>query len=781
MDSFSLNQPERSTLVILCLVGALFLVWLSYRQSPLPLVKKVLAMVCKFSALSLLALMLLDPQWTRIVPRKGANEVVIAADNGARMTVAEKTGEVARGSAMREALSGRWKDELDELFRVKSMVFDDRLKSVKDFSGLKFDGRGSALVSALKSMGDRSGGRATAAVVVFTDGVTPDAANWEKARSNLAPVFPVVIGKGPVQRDLSVDEVRSEQSSFEESPVTLTAKVKAYGFEEKEAVLVVLDEAGKVVGMEKHRFERAESGHVFRARVAHVKQGLAFYRLMVMESGLEKKLAADEWKKLSVEANIENNQRTISVDRGSGPYRVLYVSGRPNWEYKFMRRALAGDADIQLPSLIRIAKSEPKFEWRGRAGETSNPLFRGFKAEGGDEAQRYDQPVWIRLGTRDKQELSDGFPKTEENLLGEYRAIIIDDLEAAAFTMEQMNLIERFVSQRGGAVLMLGGQESFRGGGYDHTPIGRMLPVYLDRAGEGSFIQNVRLDLTKEGWLEPWTRLRVQQEDDETRLSEMPPFFALNPTLSIKPGASVLATAYDVDQKAHPALVVQRFGEGRVGALMVGDQWRWGMESPEKRADMEKAWRQLMRWLVVDVPDRLVLEQSRESVNGQERVLLQVRVKDGAFRAVDDATIKMKIQQPDKASVELFVEPSPTEPGVFQADYFPRMDGAYRAKVEIKDGKGAVLGERETGWVYEPVAEEFRTLKPNREFLQRIATDTGGQLLELDDVSRLPSLLASLDVPIQETVSSPLWHTPWIFLLILGLLATEWIIRRRFL
>jgi hypothetical protein len=91
------------------------------------------------------------------------------------------------------------------------------------------------------------------------------------------------------------------------------------------------------------------------------------------------------------------------------------------------------------------------------------------------------------------------------------------------------------------------------------------------------------------------------------------------------------------------------------------------------------------------------------------------------------------------------------------------------------------LGERETGWVYEPVAEEFRTLKPNREFLQRIATDTGGQLLELDDVSRLPSLLASLDVPIQETVSSPLWHTPWIFLLILGLLATEWIIRRRFL
>jgi uncharacterized membrane protein len=781
MDVLSLNQPERSSLVIVCLVGALILVWLSYRHSPLRGGKRFLAMACKFSALALLALMLLDPQGSRMLPRKGANEVVIAADKGARMNVAEKVGETSRGESMKAALSKSWKDELSKLFRVKSMVFDDRLQSVADFSDLKFEGQGTALISALKSMGDRGTGRTTAAVVVFTDGVTTDAENWEKARSGLAPVFPVIVGKGPVQRDLSFDEVRSEQSAFEESPITMTAKVRAFGFEKKEAVLVVLDETGKIVATEKHRFEQAESDHVFRIRVAHVKQGLAFYRLVVLEAGLEKKLAADEWKKLSIEASIENNQRTISVDRGSGPYRVLYVSGRPNWEYKFLRRALTGDADIQLPSLIRIAKSEPKFEWRGRAGETSNPLFRGFKAEGGDEAQRYDQPVWIRLGTKDKKELSDGFPKTEEDLLGDYRAIIIDDLEAAAFTVEQMNLIERFVSQRGGAVLMLGGQECFRGGGYDHTPIGRMLPVYLDRAGDGGFIQNVRLDLTKEGWLEPWTRLRVRQEEDETRLAEMPPFFALNPTLSIKPGASILATAYDVDQKAHPALVVQRFGEGRVAALMIGDQWRWGMEDPEKRSDLEKAWRQMMRWLVVDVPDRLVLEHTEETLHGQKQVRLQVRVKDPAFRPVDDATMKLTVQQPDGTKAELFVEPSLNEPGVFEAVYFPRLDGAYRVRTEVKDGKGAVIGERETGWVHAPLAEEFRVLRPNREFLQRIATDTGGQLIELDEVDRLPSLLAALDVPIKETVSHPLWHTPWIFLLILGLLGTEWIIRRRFL
>ena len=771
-----LNQPERTWLVVGCLAVAFILVALSYRDSALNGRRKWAAMGCKLSALAVLAMLLLDPQWSRQAPRQGANEVVIAADRGARYQVAEKVGGEPRADFMKRGLAGAWVDDLAKLFRVRSTVFDDRLRSVADFSDLSFDGRGSALVSALKTLGDRNSGRNLAAVVVFSDGISTDAESWSKA--NLAPIFPVIVGKGAISRDLSFDEVRAEQSAFEESPVTVTAKVKAFGFEKQEAILLVLDEAGSVVAQEKHRFIQSEGDHVFRLRVPHVKKGLGFFRLLTMSAGLESKLKGDEWKKLSKEASLGNNVRTLAVDRGTGPYRILYISGRPNWEYKSLRRALTGDADIQVPSLIRIAKSEPKFEWRGRAGETSNPLFRGFKAEGGDEAQRYDEPVWIRLGTKDKQELSEGFPKTEETLFGEYRAIIIDDLEAAAFTAEQMNLIERFVTQRGGAVLMLGGQESFRGGGYEHTPIGRMLPVYLDRAGSGDVLQNVRLDLTKEGWLEPWTRLRVRQEDDEERLADMPAFQVLNQVISIKPGASLLATAFDADQKAHPSLVVQRFGEGRVAAQMLGDVWRWGMESPEKRVDMEKAWRQMMRWLVVDVPDRLVLEQIHTKVGGQDRVLLQVRVKDPAFRAVDDATMKLTVQQPDKTNVELFVEPSSTEPGVFQAEYFPRMDGPYRVQVDVKDGQGAALGLRETGWVHSPLAEEFRRLRPDRDFLQRIANETGGKLLEVEDVGQLPALLSALDVPVKETLTEPLWHTPWVFLLILGLLATEWTLRR---
>jgi hypothetical protein len=79
-----------------------------------------------------------------------------------------------------------------------------------------------------------------------------------------------------------------------------------------------------------------------------------------------------------------------------------------------------------------VAKREPKFDFRGRAGETSNPLFRGFGDQGRETAERYDQPVLTRLNTRDELELRAGFPKTPEELYG-FRAIILDDIEAEFF------------------------------------------------------------------------------------------------------------------------------------------------------------------------------------------------------------------------------------------------------------------------------------------------------------------------------------------------------------
>ncbi len=749
---------------VVVLVGALLVV--GYWRSPLRGWRRLAAMGCKLGALALLALCLLDPLWTRTQPKKGENEVILLVDTSASLETAESPGAATRASQVAAALKSgdadaAWITALAEDFRLRMMTVGAQTRSVPHFRALSFDGTRSDLCRTLMTL--RSGGANLAAVVVVSDGNATDGAAW-KSEGKGAPVFTVLAGEKAPTPDLALLEATVAVSPFEDAPVTITTRVSAQGLNGKQAVLSALDEAGKVVATEKVTVH-GDSPQTVRLRIPTAKPGVSFHRVELKCEGVK-------------EATLANNTRLLAADRGTGPYRVLYIAGRPNWEYKFLRRAIAGDVDVQMPSLIRIAKREPKFEWRGRAGESVNPLFRGFGAKDGEEAQRYDQPVLIRLGTKDAKELTDGFPKSPEDLFSEYRAIIIDDLEAGFFTQEQMHLIERFVSERGGALMMLGGQECFQAGGYDHTPIGRMLPVYLDRVASAP-VADVRFNLTREGWLESWMRLRTERAEDETRLAAMPAFQSINQTFSIKPGASVLATVSDAEQKAHPAIVAQRFGEGRVGSVLVADMWRWGMKDEDARKDMERAWRQLMRWLVVDVADGITLTAEAEPAD-HERMKLAVRVRDRSFRAQSDAVVKIEVVQPDGTKSQLFAEPSLKEAGLFEAEFFAAKAGNYRASASVEDAeKRTPLGSKATGWAYDPQADEFGRLEPDQSLMQRIASESGGQMLKLAEITKLPELLKNIRVPVEVTLATPLWHSPWVFVALLLLLGGEWYLRRK--
>src|SRR5207248_8758656 len=130
----------------------------------------------------------------------------------------------------------------------------------------------------------------------------------------------------------------------------------------------------------------------------------------------------------------------------------------------------------------------------------------GFGNQSKDEIERYDQPVLRALNTRDPHVLEGGFPKTAEELYN-YQALVLDDLEAEFFTADQMALLQKFVSDRGGGLLMLGGAECFQQGKYARTLVGDMLPVYLDHLAETTPVADLHLSLTREGWVQPCARL----------------------------------------------------------------------------------------------------------------------------------------------------------------------------------------------------------------------------------------------------------------------------------
>jgi uncharacterized membrane protein len=686
------------------------------------------------------------------------------------------------------AFSQPWMAKLEEDFKVRMVEAGDRLRGVTAVEEAVFEGTGGELLRSVRALRSGGAGRALGAVILVTDGGARDAALVDElVKEKGAAVFPVLARAEAVTGDLALEEVRVAQTPFEDAPVMLTVAVKALGWKGKGWTVAVLDEAGKVLASGGGKVSSEVEVGSARLKLTGVKPGISFLRVRLSE-GVKKpeELMGDEWAKGGGEATFLNNERRVMVDRGVGPYRVLYVSGRPNWEYKFLRRALAADEEIQMPALIRIAKREPKFEWRGRAGETSNPLFRGFGAQGEEEVQRYDKPVMIRLEARDAEELRDGFPKSAAELFGEYRAVVLDDVEAGFFSAEQQRLLERFVTERGGSVMMLGGQECFREGGYEHTPLGRMLPVYLDKVSDEAGLEDGRLNLTREGWLEPWLRLRADDAEEEQRLSQMPGFFAMNRAFSIKPGAALLATVTDESQKAWPALVTQRFGAGRVTGLLLADLWRWGMRDEAGRVDLEKLWRQLFRWSVVDVPDALELQVTDLEGQGGKVKRVTMRVRDEAFQAVDDALVRMEVTREGGEKVVLHGDPSLREAGLFEAEFVNEEAGSYRVEAVVEKmgeaeevGAAKVMGKKVTGWVHDPVPGITADLRPATDWMERLAEGTGGKVLELADMARLPELLGKLNVPVMDKRVEPLWHGGWVFLLVLGLLVGEWALRRK--
>lgn len=66
------------------------------------------------------------------------------------------------------------------------------------------------------------------------------------------------------------------------------------------------------------------------------------------------------------------------------------------------------------------------------------------------------------------------------NRLMAYRAVIVDNVPANAFSISDMENIQSYVRDAGGGFMMLGGDSSFGAGLYLNTPVEKVLPVGLD-------------------------------------------------------------------------------------------------------------------------------------------------------------------------------------------------------------------------------------------------------------------------------------------------------------
>lgn len=784
---------------LLFLVAAALVVW-RYSSGRIDGITRLLASLFKIAGFLLLAVCTLEPLWSGQRARAGANLFVILADDSQSLTIKDPGATATRGEQLKTVLNAEdapWQVRLAQDFDLRRYIFDSRLQNVTDFSRLEFHGSQTSLIGVLNGLKDRFRSRPLAGVLLFTDGVATDGRQAEIQPEGMPPIYPVVQGldsRGQNLADLAVSHLTITTTAFEDAPVTIQADVSQSSLPKAKVTAQIIDETGAVVKQETQAFSGDQSPLPFRFQVRPMKSGVSFYEVRVRTED-EAKRADTERKSgattapfgssapaidpSSVESTLANNRRLVAVDRGSTKYRILYLCGRPNWEFKFLRRALESDEQVELTGVIRVARKEPKFDWRSRAGEVSNPLFRGFDGKT-EETERYDQPVLVRLNTKTPDELRDGFPKTAEDLY-QFHAVVIDDLESEFFSPDQLALLERFVTERGGGLLMLGGAESFKQGGYEKTPVGRMLPLYLDPHAATAAPAGYRLSLTREGWLQPWARLRSTETEEQVRLTELPNFLTVNRTGVVKPGATVVAEVADATGRKYPALAVQPFGRGRCAAMLIGDLWRWQIDrtdSQREKDDLGKAWRQTLRFLIADVPDRIELRPVAKDDLGQPLMRIEARIRTKDFQPQDNAAVNVSLQLPDGTTVTQPAEPSLREAGLYESTFASRQAGCYRATVDVVDREGQPLGRSSTGWAADPAADEFARVTPNVEFLEQVAKQTTGEVVRLEDLESFVSSLPNRKAPLTEAYTTPLWHQPWMLALIVACLCGEWGLRR---
>lgn len=758
-------------LVVACLVLASWSYW-SGRGS---VAVRLAAAGFKTTAFAALALCLMEPAQRTERPLPGANTLAILLDNSRSMQLRPSGSTTSRADQLRSLLDSNspWQTRLEQDFAVKRYLFDQRMQAVQQLSQADFQGSYSMLAGCLETLQSRFSNQPMAGVLLFTDGIATDLVNQDIAGKLNFPIYPVISLDRSTFQDIAVVETSTNISSFEISPVTLDATIECRGMKGRSVVVRVFDASGNT--LEKQRFISEENEFQKRLRF-QFKPSQTGWHTVKVRALLEQEDRDEPQAESTVEVTSLNNARLVGIDRGGGPYRILYVAGRPNWEFKFLRRALDEDLEVRLHGLIRIAKKEPRFSFGDRSLGDVNPLIAGF-SDNPDTAEQYDEPVLTRVGIEESGQLQAGFPSISDDLF-QYHALILDDVESSFFTSQQMLLIRQFVAERGGAIMMLGGQESFLGGNYEGTPLGDLLPVYL-RGSERSELRSsdVTYELSREGQLQPWLRLRGTQQEEQERFSQMPSFQVWNSVAGVKPGASTLASI-SVDNTRFPGLVTQRFGKGQSAALLIGDFWRWSMRrNADEKDDLAQTWRQMARWLTSDVPRRVELEviQPQSPLDAHR---LSVEVRDEDFKPMDNALVKAHITEPSGSTLELSLQPDGQSSGRYISDFWSHSDGGYNCRIDVKSQDGVELEPIESGWVAQPSAAELRRLLPDVDLLKQLAERSGGQLVEVDRLSSFINSLPNRKVPISETRIEPWWHRPWLVALAISCLCLEWGLRR---
>ena len=696
----------------------------------------VLALL-RLGALAALLIMLAQPQLRREEITVVRPQLAVLVDNSQSMSERVDAGQPERSARAAEWMRSPALKAAQKDFDVRLFAFDETPSEMPGWDALKFEGGQSRIAGSVARLKEHFRGQPLAAILLLTDGLDRggetrgDGALPSPAAANDGPAVPVFTFElekpfkpKPKARQVSLAHLDYPPRIVVGWDAEVRASIAARGLN-GQTVRVELWREGRKAFESAVAFNEDEQTRQIAFPISQSTPGTAHYELRVLDSA----------------ADPDAKKAPFVVEAMEPGNRILYLQNALGFDFKFLRKAIVTDRNLQLNAFVRWAD--------GRLVNVT--------AAGG-QAPALDLSPQALAGTA---------------------VVILGDIAPEALSADQCKALAGFVDHGGGLVL-LGGPHSLAVPGFAQSPLAPLLPVRLPADyREGNF----PVTITDTGLHHPVFGSLF------TSIGDFPPLLTLNAAASVAPTAEVLVETR-AGGRASPAVVTMRYGQGRVIVILTDTLWRWRLAAKgwqAERSPYDTFWTQLMDWLIPKEQqkqdsNRLELFSERaQYLAGEQpeiRAILRTRTPGGSA----PATLPLQVSTPDGKTFEYtlraaqFTGRDGNKVNGYRVAVEPNVPGVFRAKSAAMVN-GAVL-EGETRFVVSQPATELTGKPIDRAVLRRVAQANGGKYYSIGEWDRWRGDLHLTETHTTKIELTDRWNHPLILALFVLLLAADWAARK---
>ena len=731
-DQWQVNWAPEDPWLIAISLGlmmplALWFFWTSLRRvGSKP--KKVFLFFLRVVTFVLLLVILLRPELEFKKSHSLKNHIAILLDNSKSLSIKTFPKEVPRIDLVRKTLESNkeYFDQLKKDFQVDTYFVSDGIEKVssrlKDYQANRPYTDYRRVLEELNKIYEN---KSLQGVFLFSDGadltqepgeISPDILK-SLTRIN-GPVHTLQAGSNDQFRDLALESVSAPDFGFVHQPVRLSLTVFSSELGNRNVPLVL-----------------KEGDRILVSKIIEIREDQKEYKvdLQFTPRKIGKRIYTLNLPRFAEESILTNNQKEFEVDVARDRIRILHLNGRPSWDSRYLREVLANNPRVDLLSFFIL---------RNMGDDVVAPT---------SELSLIPFPSNLLF----------------DDYLSSFDLIIFQNFKYEPFIDKKyLSNIRKYV-EKGGAFLMVGGELSFQGGSYSHTPIEDILPVSFKDVETRFIDKEFRPKISGDFSNHPI--LRLEKELNEEVWSSLPPLHGANLGLVANKDAYVLLK----NESESPILVAGEFGEGRTALLATDSVWSWGFGGAGGRY-FHRFWNNVIDWLIAEPETRrLQLESDKERYREEEQVLIKFKLLKENYQPAENITGKLTLSSRSGEVIAKELKTDKLGGQVFR--FIPEQSGFYEAVIEIEGLQEKIM---------------FSVLKDNAEFekplvndfvLKKIAQVSGGQYKVLDGTNDLSALqFENPEIKVKShSRSFSLWENWWAYGLVVGFLVMDWWLRRK--